>query len=143
MQYDVKEPVTEPVFGLAFHHESGAHIAGPNSQEGGTVAGTVSEPGYVDYHFDRLPLSPGIFVITTGIVDSSQTHVFDYRDQAFELRVQPGHRPRRARDRPTGRTLVGHPSDGAVSRPAHRALGREHKAAATTAANETRGHTCA
>jgi ABC-2 type transport system ATP-binding protein/lipopolysaccharide transport system ATP-binding protein len=93
VRYDVKEPVTEPVFGLAFHHESGAHIAGPNSQEGGTVAGTVSEPGYVDYHFDRLPLSPGIFVITTGIVDSSQTHVFDYRDQAFELRVQPGTGP--------------------------------------------------
>jgi ABC-2 type transport system ATP-binding protein/lipopolysaccharide transport system ATP-binding protein len=93
VHYDVKEPVTEPVFGLAFHHESGAHIAGPNSQEGGTVAGTVSEPGYVDYHFDRLPLSAGIFVITTGIVDSSQTHVFDYRDQAFELRVQPGTGP--------------------------------------------------
>jgi ABC-2 type transport system ATP-binding protein/lipopolysaccharide transport system ATP-binding protein len=93
VRYDVKEPVTEPVFGLAFHHESGAHIAGPNSQEGGTVAGTVSEPGHVDYHFDRLPLSPGIFVITTGIVDSSQTHVFDYRDQAFELRVQPGTGP--------------------------------------------------
>ena len=93
VHYDVQEPVKEPVFGLAFHHESGAHIAGPNSQEGGTVAGTVSEPGYVDYHFDRLPLSAGIFVITTGIVDSSQTHVFDYRDQAFELRVQPGTGP--------------------------------------------------
>jgi lipopolysaccharide transport system ATP-binding protein len=93
VQYDVKEPVTEPVFGLAFHHESGAHIAGPNSQEGGTIAGTVSEAGYVDYQFERLPLSPGIFVITAGIVDSSQTHVFDYRDQAFELRVQPGTGP--------------------------------------------------
>jgi lipopolysaccharide transport system ATP-binding protein len=93
VHYDVNEPVTEPVFGLAFHHESGAHIAGPNSQEGGTVAGTVSEAGYVDYRFDRLPLRPGIFVITAGIVDSSQTHVFDYRDQAFELRVQPGTGP--------------------------------------------------
>jgi lipopolysaccharide transport system ATP-binding protein len=93
VQYDVKEPVTEPVFGLAFHHESGVHIAGPNSQEGGTVAGTVSEPGHVDYHFDRLPFGAGIYVVTVGIVDSSQTHVFDYRDQAFELRVQPGTGP--------------------------------------------------
>jgi ABC-2 type transport system ATP-binding protein/lipopolysaccharide transport system ATP-binding protein len=93
VHYDVKEPVTDPVFGLAFHHESGAHIAGPNSQEGGTVAGTVTGPGSVDYHFDRLPLRQGIFVVTAGIVDSSQTHVFDYRDQAFELRVQPGPGP--------------------------------------------------
>lgn len=90
VHYDVREPVTEPVFGLAFHHESGVHVAGPNSQEGGTVAGTVSEPGVVDYRFERLPLGPGTYVVTAGIVDSSQTHVFDYRDQAFELRVQPG-----------------------------------------------------
>ena len=69
------------------------HLAGPNSQEGGTVAGTVSESGHVDYHFDRLPLGPGVFVVTAGIVDSSQTHVFDYRDRAFELRVQPGAGP--------------------------------------------------
>jgi len=34
-----------------------------------------------------------MFVVTAGIVDSSQTHVFDYRDQAFELRVQPGPGP--------------------------------------------------
>ena len=93
MHYDVLEPVTEPVFGLAFHHESGVHLSGPNSQAGGTVAGLVEGPGHVDYRFDRLPLNPGIYVVTAGIVDSSQTHVFDYRDQAFELRVQPGPGP--------------------------------------------------
>jgi ABC-2 type transport system ATP-binding protein/lipopolysaccharide transport system ATP-binding protein len=90
VHYDATKPVTEPVIGLAFHHENGAHISGPNSQAGGTVAGVVDGPGYADYHFDELPLNPGIFVVTAGIVDSSQTHVFDYRDQAFELRVQPG-----------------------------------------------------
>ena len=93
IHYDTTKPVTEPVFGLAFHHESGVHVSGPNSQAGGTIAGTVDGPGYADYHFDRLPLSAGMFVVTAGIVDSSQTHVFDYRDQAFELRVQPGHGP--------------------------------------------------
>jgi lipopolysaccharide transport system ATP-binding protein len=93
VHYDVLEPVVEPVFGLAFHHENGAHISGPNSQAGGTIAGRVDGPGYADYHFDELPLNPGIFVVTAGIVDSSQTHVFDYRDQAFELRVQPGPGP--------------------------------------------------
>jgi ABC-2 type transport system ATP-binding protein/lipopolysaccharide transport system ATP-binding protein len=93
IHYDTTKPVTEPVFGLAFHHESGVHVSGPNSQAGGTVAGTVDGPGYADYHFDRLPLNAGMFVVTAGIVDSSQTHVFDYRDQAFELRVQPGPGP--------------------------------------------------
>jgi lipopolysaccharide transport system ATP-binding protein len=93
MHYDVLEPVTEPVFGLAFHAEGGVHLSGPNSQAGGTVAGRVEGPGHVDYHFDRLPLNPGTWVVTAGIVDSSQTHVFDYRDQAFELRVQPGPGP--------------------------------------------------
>ncbi len=93
IHYEATKPVTEPVFGLAFHHETGVHVSGPNSQAGGTIAGTVDGPGYADYHFDRLPLNAGMFVVTAGIVDSSQTHVFDYRDQAFELRVQPGHGP--------------------------------------------------
>jgi lipopolysaccharide transport system ATP-binding protein len=93
VHYEASEAVTEPVFGLAFHHENGAHVSGPNSQAGGTIAGRVEGSGYADYHFDRLPLNPGIFVVTAGIVDSSQTHVFDYRDQAFELRVQPGPGP--------------------------------------------------
>ena len=93
VHYEASEPVNEPVFGLAFHHEGGAHVSGPNSQAGGTIAGRVEGQGYADYHFDQLPLNPGIFVVTAGIVDSSQTHVFDYRDQAFELRVQPGAGP--------------------------------------------------
>jgi lipopolysaccharide transport system ATP-binding protein len=93
IHYEATKPVTEPVFGLAFHHETGVHISGPNSQAGGTLAGTVDGPGYADYHFERLPLNAGMFVVTAGIVDSTQTHVFDYRDQAFELRVQPGHGP--------------------------------------------------
>jgi ABC-2 type transport system ATP-binding protein/lipopolysaccharide transport system ATP-binding protein len=93
MHYEARQPVTEPVFGLAFHHESGVHVSGPNSQAGGTIAGTVDGPGYADYHFEHLPLNAGMFVVTAGIVDASQTHVFDYRDQAFELRVQPGPGP--------------------------------------------------
>jgi ABC-2 type transport system ATP-binding protein/lipopolysaccharide transport system ATP-binding protein len=93
VHYEASEPVNEPVFGLAFHHEGGAHVSGPNSQAGGTIAGRVEGAGHADYHFDQLPLNPGIFVVTAGIVDSSQTHVFDYRDQAFELRVQPGAGP--------------------------------------------------
>ena len=90
------------------------HISGPNSQAGGTIAGTVDGPGYADYHFDRLPLSAGMFVVTAGIVDSSQTHVFDYRDQAFELRVQPGHGPDVPGPGATGRPVDGHTPAGTV-----------------------------
>ena len=34
IHYEATKPVTEPVFGLAFHHETGVHVSGPNSQAG-------------------------------------------------------------------------------------------------------------
>ncbi|MCU1603457.1 MAG: transporter related protein [Frankiales bacterium] len=91
MHYEVHQPVTEPVFGLAFHHESGTHVAGPNSREGSVMTGTPRGAGHVDFRMDRLLLQPGAFVVTAAVVDTTMAHVYDYRDQAFALHVQPGH----------------------------------------------------
>jgi ABC-2 type transport system ATP-binding protein/lipopolysaccharide transport system ATP-binding protein len=91
MHYDVHDPVDEPVFGLAFHHESGTHVSGPNSREGGVMTGTPTGAGHVDFQMDRLLLQPGAYVVSAAVVDTTMAHVYDYRDQAFALHVQPGH----------------------------------------------------
>jgi ABC-type polysaccharide/polyol phosphate transport system ATPase subunit/GT2 family glycosyltransferase/predicted SAM-dependent methyltransferase len=39
VHFRVVQPVDDPVFGLAFHHESGAHLSGPNSFSGGLATG--------------------------------------------------------------------------------------------------------
>ena len=93
MHYEVHEQVTEPVFGLAFHHESGTHVSGPNSLEGGMMTGTPAlGEGYADFRMDPLLLQPGAYVVTAAVVDTTMAHVYDYRDQAFALHVQPGRR---------------------------------------------------
>lgn len=93
VHYDVNEPIRDAVFGLAVHHETGVHLSGPNSQADGVSVDKLDGPGYVDYLLDPFPFSPGVYFITAAVVDSTQTHVYDYRDRAFELRVQPGPGP--------------------------------------------------
>jgi lipopolysaccharide transport system ATP-binding protein len=90
IHYQVRSPVDDPVFGLAFHHESGVHLAGPNSQAGGIAVGKLDADGHVDYVLDPMPFTAGVYVVTAAAVDSTLLHVYDYRDRAFELHVQPG-----------------------------------------------------
>lgn len=74
-------------FGLAFIHESGVTVAGPNTSAGKfgliqVVAGT----GHVDYHLESLPLHPGQYTLSVAIV--AHGHIYDYLDRAFELLVR-------------------------------------------------------
>jgi hypothetical protein len=93
VHFRVEQEVDDPVFGLAFHHETGAHIAGPNSASGGLSTGRPALGEHcVDFAMDPLLLQPGAYVVTAAAVDSTRAHVYDYRDQAFALHVQPGPR---------------------------------------------------
>jgi hypothetical protein len=92
VHFRVVQPVDDPVFGLAFHHESGAHLSGPNSFSGGLATGRPEGEGHIDFAMDPLLLQPGAYVVTAAVVDRSQAHVYDFRDQAFALHVQPGPR---------------------------------------------------
>jgi ABC-2 type transport system ATP-binding protein/lipopolysaccharide transport system ATP-binding protein len=86
MHYRAEERIPEAVFGLAFVHESGVTVAGPNS--GASLPSMPLErgEGHVDFSVPTLVLQPGTFDITSAIVH--QGHVFDYADRAFNLRVR-------------------------------------------------------
>jgi hypothetical protein len=87
----VNSPIPTPVFGVGFHNEHGVHIAGPNSQTSDMKIDNLEGDGYVDFAVDNLPLAPGRYEVSAAIVDQSLLHVYDYRDRAFDLTVQPGH----------------------------------------------------
>jgi hypothetical protein len=55
------------------------------------MTGTPTGAGHVDFRMDRLLLQPGAYVVSAAVVDTTMAHVYDYRDQAFALHVQPGH----------------------------------------------------
>ena len=76
--------------GLEIRHESGAHIAGPNSRFGGISLGRVHGASHVDFVLPELPLMPGGYRMTVAVVDSHMLHTYDLIDQGFALHVQPG-----------------------------------------------------
>jgi lipopolysaccharide transport system ATP-binding protein len=90
IHYRAKQPVQRPVFGLAIHHESGAHITGPNTRYAGVDLPTLEGEGHVDHRFEALPLLPGTYRLSAAIVDWNLIHVHDFVDQGYTLIVQPG-----------------------------------------------------
>ena len=86
MHYAASVDVSGAVFGLAFVHESGVTVAGPNSGFGDRAFKVEAGTGRVDFHLERFALQPGMFLVTTAVVDRG--HSYDYVDRGFELRVR-------------------------------------------------------
>ncbi|MCL6538767.1 MAG: ABC transporter ATP-binding protein [Acidothermus sp.] len=95
IHFAAREPVNDPVFGLAFHTENGVLVSGPNTEFAGLRLGTLDGTGFIDYTLDPLPLLPGNYLVSAAVTDRTLLHVFDYRDRAFTLTVQPGSSPDR------------------------------------------------
>jgi ABC-2 type transport system ATP-binding protein/lipopolysaccharide transport system ATP-binding protein len=84
--YTAKTAIREVVFGLAFVHESGVTVAGPNSGQLERAYDLDAGSGYVDFSLGALPLQPGLYRMSTAIVSHGRT--YDYVDRGFELRVR-------------------------------------------------------
>ena len=85
IHYDASVPIAEAIFGLGFLHESGVTVAGPNS--GYERAFKVDAgSGFVDFTMPRLSLQPGVFRVSTAVVDRG--HTYDHQDREYELRVR-------------------------------------------------------
>jgi lipopolysaccharide transport system ATP-binding protein len=85
MHFEARSPISRAVFGLGFHHESGAVVAGPNSGRVGPFP-LERGHGYVDFAVDELLLQQGGFQVSTAIVERG--HTYDYADRAFDLHVR-------------------------------------------------------
>lgn len=90
MRYRAHAPVEEPAFLFGFHHESGVHIAEPNSKREGLRSGVLTGEGAVEYAFERLALMPGLYLVSASIWDSQQLHPYDFNEKGWLLHVQPG-----------------------------------------------------
>ena len=88
--YEARQPIDDPVFGLAIHHANGFHVNGPNTRFGGLSLGTVSGRGYIDYTISELPLLAGSYVLTAAVYDSTLTHPFDHHERMYPFVVQTG-----------------------------------------------------
>jgi lipopolysaccharide transport system ATP-binding protein len=90
LHYHAPEPVEEPVFGLAVHHQNRAHLCGPNTQVGGLTIPQVQGEGVISYHVPRLNLLEGAYLISASVVNKTNTEVYDYHDRLYVLQVYRG-----------------------------------------------------
>jgi ABC-type polysaccharide/polyol phosphate transport system ATPase subunit len=90
LHWSAKEPVREPVFGLALYTLAGVHVTGPNTRDADLSTGTVSGDGHLELRIPRLMLTPGTYELTAAVFDRSVTHAFDHRERMFRFDVTPG-----------------------------------------------------
>lgn len=88
--YHAYKPVPNPEFGLAFYHQDGTHINGPNSRAGGLQTGTIEGAGIVRYEIEALPFLPSRYMVTVAIHDSRFSLAYDYHEHAYSFEVVPG-----------------------------------------------------
>ncbi len=87
MDYEAREAIPSPIFGMAIHRQDGVHITGPNTSFAGLTLPTVEGCGTVTYTIPALPLLEGLYSITVATTNGSDTEIFDYHDRAYPFRI--------------------------------------------------------
>jgi ABC-type polysaccharide/polyol phosphate transport system ATPase subunit len=93
LHWTAREPVEDPVFGVAIHTLDGVHVTGPNTRDANLSTGTLCGEGHLDLRVPRLLLTPGTYEVTAAVFDRSVVHAYDHRERFFRFDVAPG-RPR-------------------------------------------------
>jgi ABC-2 type transport system ATP-binding protein/lipopolysaccharide transport system ATP-binding protein len=88
LHYVAKQPVQDPVFGLAVEHDSGVFLTAMNTQWSDLHMGRVSGPGFIDYHIPVLSVMPGKLLISVGVVDEHNLICYDFLRQWFSLHIR-------------------------------------------------------
>lgn len=87
VDYAAHVPVDRPVFGIGIHRLDGVHVTGPNTAAGGFDVRRVAGPGTVEFHVPRLPLLPGVYLLSAAVYDQSIRHPYDHHDAMYRFRV--------------------------------------------------------
>jgi ABC-type polysaccharide/polyol phosphate transport system ATPase subunit len=90
LHYRTEGAVAQPVFGLAIHHQSGAHIAGPNTKFGELPLPALHGAGVIRYAIPALPLLEGTYSLSVAAANDTLTEVYDYHDRLYEFQVYRG-----------------------------------------------------
>ncbi|MST50055.1 ABC transporter ATP-binding protein [Mobiluncus porci] len=80
------ERVENVEVGLAFVHEAGMTLAGPNSGMDGIKYDFEAGDSFVDFHYPALMIQPGIYGVSTSFIDSG--HTYDYSDREFQFIIR-------------------------------------------------------
>ncbi|ADI67382.1 ABC transporter ATP-binding protein [Mobiluncus curtisii] len=80
------EPVSDVEVGLAFVHQDGMTLAGPNSGMQKVKYSFPIGDSFVDFHWSSLMIQPGTYGVSTSFIDSG--HPYDYSDREFDITIR-------------------------------------------------------
>jgi ABC-2 type transport system ATP-binding protein len=90
LHYEVAEPISRPVFGVAVQTLEGIHVTEPNSRDAGYEIERLEGRGHVDLRIDRLMLVPGTYDLSVSLHDHGGLHPYDVRRHVLRFHVEPG-----------------------------------------------------
>ena len=92
IEYQASEAVADPVFAVDIHRSDGVYCAGINSKMDHLSLGTLRGNGHVDLRLSNVPLLPGCYVVSVGILDSTCSTPYEVRHRAYPFSVISDHR---------------------------------------------------
>lgn len=91
ISYDVKEPLEEPVIGLAIVRGDGVLCFGTNTTDTGRTPDVLKRgQGELWYEFRDLNLLPGDYYLSVSFHNLDQSETFDYLDRQYRFKVLEG-----------------------------------------------------
>lgn len=90
LRYVAAEPVSDPVFGIALHHQNGTHVCGPNTDFSELQISRLEDEGEISYEIPALPLLEGGYQLSVAVHNRTDTEMYDYHDRAYSFRVYRG-----------------------------------------------------
>jgi len=86
IQYRVRRPVEDFVFGVAWHRADGAQVSGHNTELAGLVPRRLATDGEISCVYDSLQLAPGDYFVDVA-VHARDGLAYDYWCDALRVKV--------------------------------------------------------
>ena len=87
VQYHAREPIARPHVAIDIHTADGTYCAGINTRMDDCALGTLEGQGHVELNVSRLPLLPGCYSISAGILDREGLRPLDLHARAYPFTV--------------------------------------------------------
>ncbi|MHA1872531.1 MAG: ABC transporter ATP-binding protein [Candidatus Heimdallarchaeaceae archaeon] len=88
IEYNLKETVSNPVFGVALFTEERYYIAGPNTKFDNLRLGQVKGRGRIKYIIKNIPLLSGTYYISVSIHPEESFNEYDYFDKGAYFMIK-------------------------------------------------------
>jgi ABC-type polysaccharide/polyol phosphate transport system ATPase subunit len=87
IDFEARQRVQRPVFGVAIYGEDGTYVYGPNTRFDDWSVPCIEGRGTVEYRIDTLNLLAGGYRLTIGILEESAVTFYDVHDRRYRFDV--------------------------------------------------------